>query len=100
MVDDAWKPEELIQARRSHRGEKLNIDRERMYVTGLSMGGYGTWRLAADVSRPVRGGRADLRRRRARANGRIAESRAHLGLSRREGYGRACSRKAKKWWMR
>jgi predicted peptidase len=25
----------------------LNIDRTRVYVTGLSMGGYGAWRLAA-----------------------------------------------------
>ncbi len=30
-----------------HAIAKLNIDRRRIYVTGLSMGGYGTWRIAA-----------------------------------------------------
>ena len=28
--------------------ETYNIDKDRMYLTGLSMGGYGSWRLAAD----------------------------------------------------
>jgi predicted peptidase len=27
--------------------EKYNVDRSRIYLTGLSMGGYGTWHLAA-----------------------------------------------------
>jgi predicted peptidase len=42
----AWKPEELIQLV-DHTIAQLNIDPDRVYVTGLSMGGYGTWRLAA-----------------------------------------------------
>jgi predicted peptidase len=46
LVRRAWKPEELIQLV-DHVINKLNIDHERVYVTGLSMGGYGTWRLAA-----------------------------------------------------
>ena len=27
--------------------EKYKVDKERIYVTGLSMGGFGTWTLAA-----------------------------------------------------
>jgi predicted peptidase len=46
LVRRAWKPEELIQLV-DHVESKLNIDRKRVYVTGLSMGGYGAWRLAA-----------------------------------------------------
>jgi predicted peptidase len=42
----AWKEEELIQLV-DHVASKLRIDNTRIYVTGLSMGGYGTWRLAA-----------------------------------------------------
>ena len=30
--------------------EKQKVDRERIYVTGLSMGGFGTWSLAAYAS--------------------------------------------------
>ena len=46
LVRRAWKPEELIQLI-DHVIAKLNVDSDRAYVTGLSMGGYGTWRLAA-----------------------------------------------------
>lgn len=28
--------------------EKYNVDKKRVYLTGISMGGYGTWRLAAN----------------------------------------------------
>jgi predicted peptidase len=28
--------------------EKYNVDEERIYLTGLSMGGYGTWMMAAE----------------------------------------------------
>jgi predicted peptidase len=46
LVRHAWKPEELIQLV-DHVINKLNVDPDRVYVTGLSMGGYGTWRLVA-----------------------------------------------------
>jgi predicted peptidase len=45
-VPTAWKPEELIQLV-DHVEKNLNVDRTRVYVTGLSMGGFGTWRLVA-----------------------------------------------------
>jgi predicted peptidase len=46
LVDEAWDPDQLVQLL-DHVGSNLNIDPDRVYVTGLSMGGYGTWRLAA-----------------------------------------------------
>jgi predicted peptidase len=46
LVSTAWKPDELIKLV-DHVVANLNIDRQRVYVTGLSMGGYGTWRLVA-----------------------------------------------------
>jgi predicted peptidase len=45
-VPTAWKPDQLIQLV-DHVLENLRIDPQRVYVTGLSMGGYGTWRLVA-----------------------------------------------------
>ena len=45
-VPTAWKPEPLIQLV-DHVVAKMRIDPTRVYVTGLSMGGYGTWRLVA-----------------------------------------------------
>lgn len=32
----------------AHITKTYNVDTDRIYLTGLSMGGYGTWRLAAD----------------------------------------------------
>ncbi|HVT30183.1 MAG TPA: prolyl oligopeptidase family serine peptidase [Lacipirellulaceae bacterium] len=46
FCDDAWQPDQLMKLV-DHVIAELNIDRRRVYVTGLSMGGYGTWRLAA-----------------------------------------------------
>ncbi len=46
LAAKAWKPEELIQLV-DHSIAKLNIDHDRVYATGLSMGGYGVWRLVA-----------------------------------------------------
>jgi predicted peptidase len=45
-VPTAWKAAELIQLV-DHVQKQLNIDPTRVYVTGLSMGGFGTWRLVA-----------------------------------------------------
>jgi predicted peptidase len=45
-VPTAWQPEPLIQLL-DHVMGQLNIDRTRVYCTGLSMGGFGTWRLVA-----------------------------------------------------
>jgi predicted peptidase len=46
LAGPTWKAKELIQLV-DHVIAKLNIDREQVYVTGLSMGGFGTWRLVA-----------------------------------------------------
>ncbi len=45
-VPEAWKAEQLIQLV-DHLAESLHIDPDRVYVTGLSMGGFGTWRLVS-----------------------------------------------------
>jgi predicted peptidase len=45
-VPKAWQPEPLIKLL-DHVTQNLRIDRSRVYVTGLSMGGFGTWRLVA-----------------------------------------------------
>jgi len=42
----AWKADQLIQLV-DHIAKNLNIDDSRVYVTGLSMGGFGTFRLVA-----------------------------------------------------
>jgi len=44
--DQWWEPIELI-ALLDDIGRKYKVDAERVCVTGLSMGGFGTWRLAA-----------------------------------------------------
>lgn len=41
----AWREEHLAQVIQTTR-DQLKIDPARVYLTGLSMGGYGTWRLA------------------------------------------------------
>ncbi len=41
-----WEPIELV-ALLDEIGEKYKVDPDRIYVTGLSMGGFGSWRLAA-----------------------------------------------------
>lgn len=44
-----WKPDALI-ALIDEIIETYSVDENRIYVTGLSMGGYGTWALAGDFS--------------------------------------------------
>jgi len=41
-----WNPRDLAPLLDEMEG-KYRIDKDRVYVTGLSMGGYGTWSLAA-----------------------------------------------------
>ncbi len=41
-----WNPEELKQLL-DHVSKSQAVDEERLYLTGLSMGGAGTWNLAA-----------------------------------------------------
>ena len=43
-----WEPIELT-ALLDHMIKTHKIDEDRIYVTGLSMGGFGTWRLAAFI---------------------------------------------------
>lgn len=45
-VVESWKVDELM-ALLDHVEEHLSIDTSRVYLSGLSMGGFGTWRLAA-----------------------------------------------------
>ncbi|MGE0605628.1 MAG: PHB depolymerase family esterase [Pirellulales bacterium] len=42
----AWEPIELV-ALLDDIASRHNVDQDRIYVTGLSMGGYGSWRLAS-----------------------------------------------------
>lgn len=44
--DQWWEPIELISLL-DEIGHKYKVDTNRICVTGLSMGGFGTWRLAA-----------------------------------------------------
>ena len=44
-ADDWWKPEPLVALLDEVMGRHA-VDAERVYVTGLSMGGYGSWALA------------------------------------------------------
>lgn len=44
---DSWWSEEPILELITYIESKYHIDSDRIYLTGLSMGGYGTWDLAA-----------------------------------------------------
>jgi predicted peptidase len=44
--DRRWEPIELVALLDDLEG-KYKVDSDRIYVTGLSMGGFGTWELAA-----------------------------------------------------
>ena len=41
-----WEPIELV-ALLNDLSDKYKVDHDRVYVTGLSMGGFGTWQLAS-----------------------------------------------------
>ncbi len=59
--DSSWNPESLVQLI-EHVSSHLSIDPDRIYLTGYSMGGFGTWATAChDPDRfaaiaPVSGG--------------------------------------------
>ena len=44
--ENQWWSEDVLTGLLDQVEEKYRVDRSRVYVTGLSMGGYGTWRLA------------------------------------------------------
>lgn len=46
--DDRWWDTMLLRALIDEIEETYRIDPDRIYVTGLSMGGYATWRLATE----------------------------------------------------
>ncbi len=43
--DSYWQPEQIVDLI-EHVSSRLSIDRDRIYLTGYSMGGYGTWATA------------------------------------------------------
>lgn len=48
---DSWNrpsQQKLLVALLDHLEHNFRVDKKRVYLTGLSMGGYGSWRLAAD----------------------------------------------------
>jgi len=47
--DEPWDID-MLEAFVEHLFDELPVDRDRVYLTGLSLGGHGTWRLA--VRRP------------------------------------------------
>jgi predicted peptidase len=44
--ENGWWPDDLIGTLLDELEDTYRIDRSRIYLTGLSMGGYATWRLA------------------------------------------------------
>lgn len=48
-LDERWDGD-MLSALVDHLLEELPVDRERVYLTGLSLGGFGTWDLA--IRRP------------------------------------------------
>jgi predicted peptidase len=45
---DKAEEQALLVALLDHLTNQFKVDTDRIYLTGLSMGGYGSWRLAAD----------------------------------------------------
>ena len=88
--DQVWDPEAL-SGLLDEIIDSHHVDLDRVYLTGLSMGGYGTWSLGLKEVEAIRGNRTNLRRRRASDNpvGRTfeevkASASTGLGVSRRQ----------------
>lgn len=50
-ADRRWTSEDQVKAvlgLLAHISKRFPVDAQRIYLTGLSMGGYGSWRLAAE----------------------------------------------------
>lgn len=45
--ENGWWPEQPVLELVDHLEAKYRVDRARLYLTGLSMGGYGTWHFAS-----------------------------------------------------
>jgi predicted peptidase len=45
---DQWWSDDMLAGLLDRIEEQYRVDRTRVYVTGLSMGGFGTWRLAVN----------------------------------------------------
>jgi predicted peptidase len=45
---DAWWSNDVLNALVEEAASRYAVDEDRIYVTGLSMGGYGTWSLAVE----------------------------------------------------
>ncbi len=62
--ENGWWDSSYLLALLDEVMDTYDVDPARVYLTGLSMGGYGAWDLAMRApARAVRGHRADLRRR-------------------------------------
>ena len=61
--DGEWWHANLLKGMIDEVLAKYNVDRSRVYLTGLSMGGYGAWDLAIRYPDYFAAHRADLRRR-------------------------------------
>ena len=90
---DVWWDAEGLNALLDEIVAKYAVDENRIYVTGLSMGGYGTWDLAIRYPNrfaaiaPICGGGTPF------LAARKVEAHADLGLPRRCGFGGARSKR-------
>lgn len=50
--DEWWRGPELV-ALLNHLETKYRVDKSRIYVTGMSMGGYGTWAMALEAPQRI-----------------------------------------------
>ena len=77
--------------------ETYRIDTARIYVTGLSMGGYATWGLACTYPEAARGRRSHLWWWGSRKSA-LNEGNPNLGFPRRKRRGCAVCNNLKRWF--